>query len=112
MFTFVLSLYFILFYSFGLNVLPLNLVRLVLFAFSRCCFSFCVVPAPLPPLVKALELKQNYALAYILKGSLVLAEGDLVEAPKHFSQANNIRKDIYSYKGEGGNVDTVAVVVT
>eukprot|EP00904_Undaria_pinnatifida_P001371 jgi/Undpi1/11234/HiC_scaffold_30.g13532.m1 len=48
---------------------------------------------------KALELKPNYALAYILKGSLVLAEGNLEEAPKHFSQANNIRKDIYSYKG-------------
>lgn len=64
------------------------------------------------PLVQALELKPNYALAYILKGSLVLAEGDLVEAPKHFSQANNIRKDIYSYKGEGKMlIDTTAVAV-
>lgn len=38
-------------------------------------------------------------MAFILKGSLVLAEGNLEEAPKLFLQANNIRKDIYSYKG-------------
>eukprot|EP00903_Cladosiphon_okamuranus_P008735 g8367.t1 len=48
---------------------------------------------------KALELKPSYAMAFILKGSLVLAEGNLEEAPKLFLQANNIRKDIYSYKG-------------
>ncbi|CAM9599204.1 unnamed protein product [Ectocarpus fasciculatus] len=48
---------------------------------------------------KALELKPNYAMAFILKGSLVLAEGNLEEAPKLFLQANHIRKDIYSYKG-------------
>ncbi|CAN0414318.1 unnamed protein product, partial [Ectocarpus sp. 8 AP-2014] len=48
---------------------------------------------------KALELKPNYAMAFILKGSLVLAEGNHEEAPKLFLQANHIRKDIYSYKG-------------
>lgn len=50
--------------------------------------------------LQALELKPNYALAYILKGSLVLADGNVEAAPKHFLQATNIRKDIYSYKGE------------
>ncbi|CAM9332755.1 unnamed protein product [Pylaiella littoralis] len=48
---------------------------------------------------KALELKPSYAMAFILKGSFVLAQGQLEEAPKFFLQANNIRKDIYSYKG-------------
>lgn len=45
-------------------------------------------------------MKPSYAMAFILKGSLVLAEGNLEEAPKLFLQANNIRKDIYSYKGK------------
>lgn len=49
---------------------------------------------------QALELKSNYALAHILKGFLVLSDGDLETAPKLFLHANNIRKDIYSYKGK------------
>ncbi|CAM9877479.1 unnamed protein product [Ascophyllum nodosum] len=48
---------------------------------------------------KALELKQNYALASILKGSLLLAERNFEAAPRFFLQANKIRKDIYSYRG-------------
>ena len=51
-------------------------------------------------------MKPNYAMAFILKGSLVLAEGNLEEAPKLFLQANNIRKDIYSYKGKPGSGQT------
>lgn len=56
---------------------------------------------------QALELKPNYAMAFILKGSLVLAEGNLEEAPKLFLQANHIRKDIYSYKGEERTVTSI-----
>ncbi|CAM9451125.1 unnamed protein product, partial [Hapterophycus canaliculatus] len=47
---------------------------------------------------KALELKPNYAMAFIFKGSLVLTEEKPDEASKLFLQANHIRKDIYSYK--------------
>ena len=50
--------------------------------------------------MQALELKQNYALASILKGSLLLAERNFEAAPRFFLQANKIRKDIYSYRGE------------
>ncbi|CAM9515203.1 unnamed protein product, partial [Discosporangium mesarthrocarpum] len=48
---------------------------------------------------KALELRPQHALAHILKGSLVLAGGDVQAAHVSFQQANTIRKDIHSFKG-------------
>lgn len=83
----------------GLTVEKSKLFRFFFFvlSFKTCVYYlFCFD--------KALELKSNYALAYILKGSLVLADGQLDAAPKYFQQATNIRKDIYSYKGKSQNI--------